>query len=593
MQPIEELAALAHEHGIPVHSDAVQALGQLPLDFAASAVDCVTLSAHKVGGPVGAGALVARRGLDLVPVLHGGGQERGVRSGTLDAPAVAAFAVAAELAAKNRAETAERIAALRDDLVEAVLAAVPDASCAVTPMRPAGCPATRTSRSPAARATPCSTCSTPAASSARPVRPARPACRSRVTCCSPWASAPDAARGALRFSLGHPSTAADVDALAATIGPVVDRARRAGLSSGAPVVAGPPREGARRDERRRRLGGRRRPRRRRRSRRGRRPPRPGPQPGHPAHRRARLLHRRRRARRPPGRRRARHPLLRVGPRRAVRARRDRGLRRRVRGRPHPEPVRALQRADQVLGAARQGPRPRLRRRLHRPLRPARGRPGGPGAAPCRRRRQGPVVRARGAHARAARARAVPPRRHRQGRRPRRGGRARPAARRQARLARHLLRERRRHQGLAGGAARPAPGGDRRRRRRRSSASTTAPTPTRSGSGTGCAWAGRPPTAGRGSCWRSAPRPTRSWSAPASCSRSTSSTGPRRPGAAPRRAPATRSASRCGPTARSCRASSRPWPRTPSACGWPARSARRRRGRRSRSTPGQGSWVRRP
>src|SRR6185312_16154688 len=60
VQPVEELAAVAHRHGIPVHSDAVQALGQLPLDLAASAVDCLTLSAHKVGGPVGAGALVVR-----------------------------------------------------------------------------------------------------------------------------------------------------------------------------------------------------------------------------------------------------------------------------------------------------------------------------------------------------------------------------------------------------------------------------------------------------------------------------------------------------------------------------------------------------
>ncbi|MGZ4626845.1 MAG: cysteine desulfurase family protein, partial [Kineosporiaceae bacterium] len=84
IQPVEEVAEIAHRHGIPVHSDAVQALGQLRLDLAATAVDCLTLSAHKAGGPIGAGALVARRGLDLVPVLHGGGQERGVRSGTLD-----------------------------------------------------------------------------------------------------------------------------------------------------------------------------------------------------------------------------------------------------------------------------------------------------------------------------------------------------------------------------------------------------------------------------------------------------------------------------------------------------------------------------
>jgi cysteine desulfurase len=240
VQPIEELAALAHEHGIPVHSDAVQALGQLPLDLATSAVDCVTLSAHKVGGPVGAGALVARRGLDLVPVLHGGGQERGVRSGTLDAPAVTAFAVAAELAAKNRPETAERLAALRDDLVEAVLAAVPDAQLRGDPDAAGRLPGNAHFTFPGcegdsllylldARGVECSTGSACQAGVPQP---------SHVLLA--MGVAPDAARGALRFSLGWPSTAADVDALAVTIGPVVDRARRAGLSSGAPVVSGAP-----------------------------------------------------------------------------------------------------------------------------------------------------------------------------------------------------------------------------------------------------------------------------------------------------------------------------------------------------------------
>ncbi len=238
VQPIEELAALAHEHGIPVHSDAVQALGQLPLDLAASTVDCLTLSAHKVGGPIGAGALVARRGLDLVPVLHGGGQERGVRSGTLDAPAVRAFAVAAELAAKNQPATAARLGALRDDLVAAVLAAVPDAQLRGDPDPTGRLPGNAHLTFPGcegdsllylldARGVECSTGS---------------ACQAGVPQPSHVLLAmgvpPDAARGALRFSLGWSSTADDVRALAAAIGPVVERARRAGLSSGAPVAAG-------------------------------------------------------------------------------------------------------------------------------------------------------------------------------------------------------------------------------------------------------------------------------------------------------------------------------------------------------------------
>ena len=230
VQPVEAVAELAHAHGIPVHSDAVQALGQLPLDLAASAVDCLTLSGHKVGGPVGAGALVARRGLDLVPVLHGGGQERGVRSGTLDAPAVRGFAVAAEIAAQDHPEVAARLAALRDGVVRAVLGAVPDAVLRGDPDPGGRLPGNAHFTFPGcegdsllylldARGVECSTGS---------------ACQAGVPQPSHVLLAmgvdPDDARGALRFSLGHTSTAVDVDALAAAIGPVVERARRAGLS---------------------------------------------------------------------------------------------------------------------------------------------------------------------------------------------------------------------------------------------------------------------------------------------------------------------------------------------------------------------------
>src|SRR5699024_9193924 len=98
VQPLEEIVEHARPHGIPVHTDAVQALGQLPLDFAALGVDAMSLSAHKVAGPVGVGALVLSRGLTPVPILHGGGQERSVRSGTLDVAGATAFAAAAELA---------------------------------------------------------------------------------------------------------------------------------------------------------------------------------------------------------------------------------------------------------------------------------------------------------------------------------------------------------------------------------------------------------------------------------------------------------------------------------------------------------------
>jgi cysteine desulfurase len=235
VQPVEELTALAHRYGIPVHSDAVQALGQLPLDLEATAVDCLTLSGHKVGGPIGAGALVARRGLDLVPVLHGGGQERGLRSGTLDAPAVRAFAVAADLAARRRGETARRLAALRDDLVDVVRAAVPDAVLRGDPDPAGRLPGNAHFTFPGcegdsllylldARGVECSTGSACQAGVPQP---------SHVLLA--MGVAPDDARGALRFSLGWPSTQADVDALGAAIGPAVERARRAGLSTSAGV----------------------------------------------------------------------------------------------------------------------------------------------------------------------------------------------------------------------------------------------------------------------------------------------------------------------------------------------------------------------
>src|SRR5690606_29674608 len=114
------------EHGIWFHTDAVQAVGVEEVDFAASGVSALTVTGHKLGGPVGVGALLLARGVDPVPVLHGGGQERDVRSGTLTTPLLRGFATAVRLAVAERAEHAAQLAALRDELVDAVRAAVPD-----------------------------------------------------------------------------------------------------------------------------------------------------------------------------------------------------------------------------------------------------------------------------------------------------------------------------------------------------------------------------------------------------------------------------------------------------------------------------------
>ncbi|WP_127573906.1 cysteine desulfurase family protein [Georgenia faecalis] len=127
VQPLPEVVAAARAAGVSVHSDAVQAVGHVPVDFAASGLDAMTVSGHKLGAPIGVGALLARRELALVPVEHGGGQERGVRSGTLSTPAICAFAAAVGAAVAEQEAEAARLAVLRADLVRGVLASVPGA----------------------------------------------------------------------------------------------------------------------------------------------------------------------------------------------------------------------------------------------------------------------------------------------------------------------------------------------------------------------------------------------------------------------------------------------------------------------------------
>ncbi|MFF1277765.1 cysteine desulfurase family protein [Streptomyces marokkonensis] len=228
--PVRELAEAAAEFGVPLHSDAVQAFGQIPVDFAASGLAAMTVTGHKIGGPYGIGALVLGREHTPVPVLHGGGQERHVRSGTLDVPAIASFAVAGRLAAEQREWFAREIGQLRDDLVAAVREAVPDAVLGGDPAPGGRLPANAHFTFPGcegdsllllldAQGIECSTGSACTAGVAQP---------SHVLLAT--GTDPDLARGTLRFSLGHTSTEADVEALAKAIGPAVERARAAGLT---------------------------------------------------------------------------------------------------------------------------------------------------------------------------------------------------------------------------------------------------------------------------------------------------------------------------------------------------------------------------
>ena len=224
IQPIEQVAALCAEYDVPLHSDAVQAVGHIPV--AASLASTLALSGHKIGGPLGVGALTVRRGVDLTPLLHGGGQEREVRSGTLDTPSIVGLAVAMSAAAETRELRASRTAALREDLVRRVQAAVPDAVLNGDPKDRLpgnahfsfpGCEGDALLLLLDAQGLECSTGSACSAGVPRP---------SHVLLAMGMDE--DTARGSLRFSLGHSSSQSDVDELLAALPTAVDRARRAG-----------------------------------------------------------------------------------------------------------------------------------------------------------------------------------------------------------------------------------------------------------------------------------------------------------------------------------------------------------------------------
>lgn len=229
IQPVADIVELARPHGIPVHSDAVQAFGSVPVDFRASGLSAMSVSGHKLGGPVGVGALFLGRAVKLTPVQHGGGQERDVRSGTLDTPAVAAFAAAAEAVTAKLPEERERLAALRDHLIRGVLEAVPDAVLRG---------ATGEHRLPGNAHFTFPGCegdsllflldlagvesSTGSACTAGVPRPSHVLLAMGLD--------EDTARGAQRFTLGHTSTEADVEALLKALPEACSRARQAGMA---------------------------------------------------------------------------------------------------------------------------------------------------------------------------------------------------------------------------------------------------------------------------------------------------------------------------------------------------------------------------
>jgi cysteine desulfurase len=235
IMPIAELAAIAREFDVPMHSDAVQAVAQLPFDFAASGLAAASIAAHKFGGPFGSGALLLGRDVPCVPLLHGGGHERDLRSGTPDTPGVVGMAAALHQTVTELPERVPQLSRLRDDLIDSVRSIAPGAvlngpeGAGRLPGNAhftfPGCEGDSLLMLLDAAGIECSTGSACTAGVARP---------SHVLV----AMGVDAAesRGSLRFSLGHTSTKADVDALIAALPQVLARAQAAGLTTARSAV---------------------------------------------------------------------------------------------------------------------------------------------------------------------------------------------------------------------------------------------------------------------------------------------------------------------------------------------------------------------
>ncbi|MFD4674742.1 cysteine desulfurase family protein [Lentzea sp. NPDC058450] len=228
INPVHDIAAVCAERGVPFHTDAVQAVGAVPVSFAESGASALTMTGHKVGGPYGVGVLLLARDVKATPLMHGGGQERDVRSGTLDVPSIVGLARAVRISVEEQASRAVEIAALRDELIASVRAVVPDVIVNGDPVHRLpgnahltfpGCEGDSLLMLLDARGVECSTGSACTAGVAQP---------SHVLLA--MGVEPSLARGSLRFSLGHTSTRADVDKLVSVIGPVVERARTAGLA---------------------------------------------------------------------------------------------------------------------------------------------------------------------------------------------------------------------------------------------------------------------------------------------------------------------------------------------------------------------------
>lgn len=234
VQPVPEFAALLAGYGIPAHSDAVQAFGAVPTNFADSKLAAMSISAHKIGGPVGIGGLLVRRDVALMPVQHGGGHERKMRSGTLNAAAAAGFAAAATEVAEHLAEEAARLSGLREYAVQQISQLVPEA--VLNGPRDAE---NRGARLPGNLHFTFPECE---GDSLLFVLDMLGIASSTGSACTAGVPQPShvllamgrdarSARSVQRFTLGHRSTRADVDALLEALPQAYERARKAGMAA--------------------------------------------------------------------------------------------------------------------------------------------------------------------------------------------------------------------------------------------------------------------------------------------------------------------------------------------------------------------------
>ena len=240
LQPVAEASVAAADAGVPLHIDAVGTFGHVPLSFrrlrgeaqGGAGLVALSVSAHKIAGPVGVGALVVSRHVTLEALLHGGGQQRGLRAGTQDVAGAVAFSVAAELAVAELAAETARVSALRGELEARLRAEIP--GVVVSAADADRLPGHLHVVLPGAQGDSLLllldaagvAVSTGSACQAGVPEPSHVLLAMGV--------APDVAAGALRFTLGRTSSASDVEALLAALPPAYDRARRAGLSSRTP-----------------------------------------------------------------------------------------------------------------------------------------------------------------------------------------------------------------------------------------------------------------------------------------------------------------------------------------------------------------------